>query len=248
LILGFNLSLYILTIVFILYAQGQIYERKAVEKYLEKEGDAAVSPVTRERFKSKKLVPLVHVRNAIEHLIESGIVEGELADTWKERVAEKKRSEEELKRTKEGAENGNAEAMYDLGEMYKAGQNGLKKDWKEAYKWYKKAADAGNVMGTASVAACLLYGFWGVEKNQSEGLLMVMSAAKDGSDYACFLLGEIYFKGYFGFKVNYASSKQWLEKAVAEGEDSCEHRHLSDGGIEEAKGWIAQCIAFLENT
>jgi len=228
-------------IAFILYAQGHIYERKEVEKCLK-------SPVTRERFKSKHLVPLVHVRNAIEHLIESGMIEGELADTWKERMAEKKRSEEELKRAKEGAENGDAEAMYDLGEMYKFGQNGLKKDNKEAYKWYEKSSDAGYVMGTALVAACLLYGFWGVEKNQSEGLLMVMSAAKDGSDYACFVLGEIYFKGYFGFKVNYASSKQWLEKAVAEGEDSCEHRHLSDGGIEEAKGWIAQCIAFLENT
>jgi len=41
------------------------------------------------------------VRSTIEHLIESGIVERELADAWKKRMAEKKRSEEMVKKTKE---------------------------------------------------------------------------------------------------------------------------------------------------
>jgi len=179
-------------------------------------------------------------------LIESGIIEGELADTWKERVAEKKRSEEMLKRIKEKGENGNARAMYHLGAMYKFGQNGLEKDSKEAYKWYIKSADAGDVMGKGAVGECLLYG-WGVEKNQTEGLIMMAVAAAEGSDAACHFLGGVYFKGYFGCKVNYASAKHWLEKAVAEGEGSCKHKHLANTSVKRARGWIAECNAHLEN-
>ena len=226
--------------------QGQIYERAEIEKYLEKEGRFATSPVTRERLNSKILYPAVHVRNTIEHLIESGIIEGELADTWKARMAEKKREEEELKETREDAENGNAEAMYNLWCMYGNGDNGLKRNDEEAYKWYKKSADGGDVMGTAAVGACLLIG-WGVEKDRTEGLLMLMSAAERGSDHACCRLGEIYRRGLYGLKVNYARAKHWLEKAVAEGEGSCEHKHLADESSEEAKGWIAECNAFLDD-
>jgi len=246
---GIGLTCYsIIYLVVIPNVQGQIYEREEIEKYLEgKEGDDDVlSPVTQQRLESKTLHPVIHVRNTIEHLIESGIIEGELADTWKERMSEKKWSEEELKRTKEKAENGNARSMYELGEMYENGNNGLVKDYEEAYKWYKKSSDAGDVMGTALVGECLLCGM-GVERNQTEGLIMMAFAAAGGSNYACHLLGEIYFKGLFGSKVNYASAKRWLEKAVADGEGSCEHKHLADESIEGAQGWIAECNAFLEN-
>ena len=187
------------------------------------------------------------MRNTIEHLIESGIIEGELADTWKERMAEKKRGDEQLKRAKEGAENGDAGSMFYLGKMYMFGRNGLKTDDEEAYKWYKKASDAGDVMGMASVGACLLYGL-GVEKERTEGLVMLVSAAKDGSDLACYHLGKMYFKGRFGAKVNYASAKHWLQKAVAEGEGRCEHKQLPVALIEEAKGMVADCNGVLENT
>ena len=55
--------------------------------------------MTKQPFKSHTLYPAVHVRSTIEHLIESGIVERELADAWKKRMAEKKRSEEMVKKT-----------------------------------------------------------------------------------------------------------------------------------------------------
>jgi len=180
-------------------------------------------------------------------LIESGIIEGELANTWKERVAEKKRSEEELKETREKAENGDALAMFTLGLMYTRGLNGLEKDAKEAYKWYKKAADAGSVMGTAVVGVHLLYGFGAVKKDQTEGLILLSAAATEGSNYACYHLGQIYIKGLFGSKVNYARAKHWLEKAVAVGEGSCEDKHLVDKGVYDARRLIADCNALLEN-
>ena len=77
-------------------SQGQIYERKEIEKYLkEKEDeDEILSPVTKKPLETKILIPSVHIRNNIEHLVESGIIAGEMADTWKERIAEKRESED----------------------------------------------------------------------------------------------------------------------------------------------------------
>jgi len=192
--------------------------------------------VTQQPFESKRLYPAFHVRNTIEHLIESGIVEGELADTWKDRMAEKKRSEEELKETKEAAENGDVEAMYILGYMYDHVF-----DLEEAYKWHKKAADAGHVKATALAGACLLYG-WGVKKDRTEGHTMLAVAAAGGSNYACYKLGEMYFNGLCGPEINCANAKQWLEKAVAKGEGSCEYKHLDDESIEKAQRWI-ECLS-----
>ena len=201
--------------------------------------------MTKQPFESRALYPVVHVRNTIEHLVESGIIEGELADTWKKRMAKKKRSEKKLKKTKVDAENGDVDAMYDLALMYEYGENGLKEDDEEAYKWYKKAADAGDVMAAASVGQCLLDGS-GVKKNQSEGLIILVTAANNGSDYACYELGKLYFYGRCGVEVNYASAKHWLEKALAEGEGSCQHEHLADDSIEFARELAAGCTAMLD--
>lgn len=228
-------------------SQGQIYERKEIEKYLKKkeDEDEILSPVTKKPLETKILIPSVHVRNNIEHLVESGIVEGEMADTWKERMEEKRDGELTVKRWREGAEKGDTGAMYDLGVCYEYGDYDIEKDAGEAYRWYKKSADAGNVMGMAAVGDSLLNGC-GVEEDRTEGLIMLVSAAKDGSDWACYIVGKLYFKGLFGSKVNYAKAKFWLQKAVAEGEGSCEHCHLNETQIKNAQTWTAECNAFLD--
>ena len=148
--------------------KGQIYERKEIAKYLEKEGDAAISPVTREKIKNKDLVPLVHVRNTIEHLVESGIIEGELADTWKERMKEKREEENEVKKWLKKAKDGDADAMYQLALCYCHGTHGLKKDSGEVYKWAKKGADMRHVQSRALAGRYLVEGV-GTEQNLSDG-------------------------------------------------------------------------------
>ena len=224
--------------------QGQIYERKEIERYLkEKEDeDEILSPVTKQPFETKALVSTVHTRNVIEHLIGSGIIEGEIADTWKERMSEKKRMERLVKRTKELAEGGDGDAMYSLGVWYEEGYFDLEEDDAEAYRWYKKSADAGNVMGIAAVGFSLLIGL-GVEKDQTEGLIMTASAAANGSNFACYHLGRIYYFGVSGSKVNYAKAKFWLEKALA---DDCEYEQLNDGFKERAQRWITACNRFID--
>ena len=56
--------------------------------------------------------------------------------------------ETELERTKRLANDGYADAQYNLGVMYDEGE-GVPQDYKEAIKWYQMSADQGD--------ACLLY-------------------------------------------------------------------------------------------
>lgn len=52
---------------------------------------------------------------------------------------------DEFSDTLKKAEQGNAEAQFKLGEMYRFGNKGVSKDSAEAVKWYEKAAEQGNL-------------------------------------------------------------------------------------------------------
>ena len=224
--------------------QGQIYERKEIEKYLKekKDEDEILSPVTKQPLETKALVPSVHTRNVIEHLIESGIIAGDLADTWKERMVKKREDEEKVKGWKEGAEKGDTDAMYALALAYGNGSNGLEVDNEEAYKWYKKGADAGNVYCMAMAGECLLNA-WGTEVYLSEGFILVSLAAEKGSNFACYSLGECYYQGICGVRIDAKKAKFWLEKAISE---DCDFKHLNDEGKEEARAWLEEIAAEQE--
>ena len=220
-------------------SQGQIYERKEIEKYLEekKDEDEILSPVTKKPLETKVLIPSVHIRNNIEHLIESGIIEGEMADTWKERMAERREAEENVRGWKEGAEKGDTDAMFELGVCYERGEYGFKEDSKEAFKWYKKGSDACNVCCMSAAGACLMYGV-GTAANVSEGLVLITLAPEKGSDHACFSLAQCYYRGLHGIRKDIEKAKFWLEKVVA---GDCEYDHLDDACAEQARVWIAKC-------
>lgn len=221
--------------------QGQIYEREEIEKYLEEKGNAAISPVTRKRFKNKGLFPSVHVRNTIEHLVESGIIEGDLAKTWKKRMREKKRNEKKVKNLEKRAKEGDANAMYSFALGYALGKYGLKRDGAEAFKWAKKSADMQNVHGMAFAGHCLVGGLGDeIDKNEREGLVLISLAAAQGSVCACILLGEMYYHGQYGVAKNSNNAKHWLEKALA-GEDS--ERHIGRSALNDARDMLKEIDA-----
>ena len=56
---------------------------------------------------------------------------------------ELKKLKEEFEELKKNAEQGDADAQYNLGNAYLNG-NGVEKDLEEAAKWFKKAADRGH--------------------------------------------------------------------------------------------------------
>ena len=243
----------------------------------------------------KTLFPSVRVRNTIEHLVNSGAIEGELAETWKARssVADLKKKAEEgdaaamhklgdwylngenglpqneeealklygkawkkgdkqarekakdivnkkkLRIVKEKAENGDADAMHQIGIWYHNGMCGLEQSYADAFKWYIKASNAGNAKGMALAGSFMIWKDGNVANDVPEGLHLLHDAAEMGSNYACYCLGEIYYEGDIGsgpgvgIQKNYAKAKKWLEKM-----DGCRHRHIGAHYEKEAKGWL----------
>jgi uncharacterized protein len=70
--------------------------------------------------------------------------------------------------TKQKAEQGDAEAQYELGKMY-YNAKGVKIDHVEAIKWYLKAAEQGYVDAQYELGFCYELGF-GVTKDEREAL------------------------------------------------------------------------------
>ena len=69
---------------------GRCYERWAIEEWFAKAPNQfqgqVKSPVTSEMM-GKRLVPAVQVRNTLKRLVETGVISGALADTWKKDMA-----------------------------------------------------------------------------------------------------------------------------------------------------------------
>ena len=112
------------------------------------------------------------------------------------------------------AEQGYAEAQYNLGVMYANGQ-GAPEDDTEAAKWYRKAAEQG--YAEAQLQLGLMYANGrGVPKDNTEAVTWFQKAAGQGGAVAQFNLGAMYAKGE-GVPENHISAYAWFNLAVAQG-------------------------------
>ncbi|CAB9521009.1 SAM and U-box domain-containing protein 1 [Seminavis robusta] len=112
---------------------GRVYERESIEEHIghvKKNSRDLRSPFTND-FMGSKLLPANWVQNHIDTLVESGVIGGELADKWNEKVEQKKLLEK--------AERGDADAMCTVGFNYQSGSDGFKEDLEAAFRWYKRA-------------------------------------------------------------------------------------------------------------
>ena len=96
---------------------GKIYEREAILEWFRKKDGDATSPSTGKVIDTE-LVPVVPVRNTIESLIQTGAIEGELAEAWQKNLEFEKR----VKEMRAKAEGGDGEAMQWMGVGYTYGQ------------------------------------------------------------------------------------------------------------------------------
>ena len=85
------------------------------------------------------------------------------------------------------AKQGNAEAQYYLGGMYKFG-HGVTQNYTEAVKWYRLAAKQGNAKAQALLGAAYSLG-QGVPKNYKEAVKWLTLSAKQGEATAQYFLG-----------------------------------------------------------
>ena len=111
------------------------------------------------------------------------------------------------------ANQGNAEAQYQLGNLYENSQ--LPKDYKAAANWYQKAAQQGSAKAQARLGVFYAEGM-GVNKNTNEALLWSGKAALQGNLEAQFWLGLLYKLGD-AIPQNDTLARGWLTKAAAQG-------------------------------
>lgn len=117
---------------------------------------------------------------------------------------------EEMKRWQPKAEAGDAEAQFQLGQMYALG-HGFKQNFNSALEWYEKAAAQGNAKARTALGMLYYYGV-GVEENTEKAGEWFEKAAAQDEPNAQRYLGTIAYK-----EKDYTQAKQWWEQAAAQG-------------------------------
>ena len=208
---------------------GKIYEREAILEWFRKKDGDATSPSTGKVIDTE-LVPVVPVRNTIESLIQTGVIEGEIAEAWQKSLEFEKR----VKEMRAKAEGGDGEAMQWMGVSYTYGQS-VAKDDAQARAWFERSAAARNPKGLASFSHCLLSGIGGPQ-DISFGLVNLTEAAGLGSDFGAYLLGWVFFNGAYGLPKDPVRARYWLKKLV---DGECEFKHLCPTHIPLATRMLA---------
>ena len=120
-----------------------------------------------------------------------------------------------MKWYRKAAEQGYANAQYNLGWMYANGE-GVSKDDNEAVKWYRKAAEQGDAHAQNSLG--MMYGFGrGVPKDDSESAKWYRKAAEQGLAQAQLMLGLMYRNGRGVTQDDYEAVRLY-RKAAEQGE------------------------------
>ena len=205
---------------------GHTYEREAIEGWL---AQNATSPVTRAHM-GPRLMDDYAAKNTIEELVTSGAIEGEIAEAWKEKLAEKLADETKVKEWRAKAEGGDGEAMLRLGARY-AGE-----DDAQARAWFERSAAARDPTGMAMFGDYLLKG-WGGPQDTAFGIMNVTDAAGLGSDFAALLLGRAFLDGNHGLPKDLARARFWLKILV---DGKCEHKSLGDECVAEIAEFLRE--------
>ena len=189
------------------------------------------SPMTN-ALMGQTLLPAIHVRNTIRHLIENDVIHGDYADAWRKGMETKQMVEDNVKRANEG----DVSVMWEVGQWHFHGRHGFDVDKKVGFEYFKKAADANDAKGMASAGSCLVEG-WGTERNVCEGFMLSGLAAGLGSDLANWNLACWYHFGHITVNMNKEKAMYYYGK-VADG--TCPVQHLNDYLKSAAKTRLAK--------
>jgi TPR repeat protein len=113
------------------------------------------------------------------------------------------------------AEQGDAEAEYNLSKMYHRG-SGVPRDYAAALRWLRKASDQGNAKANYGIGSMYYYGE-GVPSDKAEAVRWYRKAADQGEPMAQDALGSMYYYGS-GVPQDYAEAIRWYRKAADQGE------------------------------
>lgn len=112
------------------------------------------------------------------------------------------------------AEEGNADAQYNLGVIYERGQ-GIPQNYTQAVYWYQKAAEQGHEAAENNLAGMYLDGR-GLPQDYTQAVNWYRKAADQGLATAQENLGDLYFLGK-GVTQDYSKAVYWYLKAAEQG-------------------------------
>lgn len=108
------------------------------------------------------------------------------------------------------AEKGNADAQYDIGEMYEKG-SGVATDVKKAFGWFEKSAAQGHIKAQFKVAY-MYYKGQGVEANVNKAFQLMDKPANEGNVRAQYYLAQMYANGD-GVKTDLEEAFTWYSRS-----------------------------------
>ena len=152
---------------------------------------------------------------------------------------------EAVKWFRKAAEQGNVDALNNLGVAYRDGQ-GVPQDYAEAVKWFLKAAQKGSQIAPASLGALYANG-QGVPRDFAEAVKWFRVGAELGNAWAQYDLGVAHYEGK-GVRQDYAKSVAWFRRAAeqgfAEAQNNLGHMYKDGLGVRkdlsEAAKWIGR--------
>lgn len=120
-------------------------------------------------------------------------------------------SQEAVNCYRKAADAGNAQGMYNLGDMYRHWPK--IRDYPQAIEWYLKAAEAGVPRGWTSVGAMYQYAD-GAEKDCQQAISLYSKAAEAGDPLAMVDMGIFYEKGCDEVPLDYKQAVDSFRKAA----------------------------------
>ena len=142
------------------------------------------------------------------------------------------------------AEQGNAEAQFNLGQLYEHGR-GVPKDYAEALRWYRLAAEQGDPFAQFDLGSHYSEGI-GVPKDEKEALRWWQSAAAQGFPPAQHSLGKVLARGEQGVLPDKVQAYVWFALSAAQGNEEARQerdalaKQLTPAQVTKAKQLIKQ--------
>ena len=119
-----------------------------------------------------------------------------------------------VKLYRKAAEQGNADAQYNLGLCYAKGV-GVTKDLTEAVKLFRQAAEQEDAKAQYNLGRCYARGY-GINKDSAEAFKWFRKAAEQENELAQYNLGWCYIKGV-GIAKDETEALKWYRKAAEQG-------------------------------
>ena len=156
------------------------------------------------------------------HFILGGLGFMLAAPTWADYQAgvdayERGEYETAMKEWRPLAEQGDASAQSNLGQMYRMG-HGVPQDYQEAVHWYRLAAEQG-LLPAHSHRGFMYSKGKGVAQDYQEAIRWYRLAAEQGSALAQYNLGVMYNNGE-GLPKDYVLAHMWANLAAAQGNEN----------------------------